>query len=76
MEDNQVTTQWNELRTLVEALELEAVKSDRGQFAAGVRLRKGLRLMKKQADLMVKFTKDREKVLRGELAAKKTSVAE
>lgn len=59
--DNQVLTAWNELKALVESLELDAVKNSKGIAAAGVRLRKGLRKMKTDAGALVKLTVELDK---------------
>lgn len=61
MDDNQVLAKWNELKSLVEALELDAHKNSRGVAAAGVRLRKGLRQMKARAGELVKLTVELDK---------------
>ena len=44
------------LRTMVESLESDALKVSRGNKAAGVRLRKSLRLIKGHTGDFVKFT--------------------
>lgn len=44
------------LRTLVESMESDVLKSDKGNKAAGVRLRKSLRSLKKTSGDFVKFT--------------------
>lgn len=59
--DNPVLAKWNELKDLVEALELDAVKNSRGVAAAGVRLRKGLRQLKARSAELVKLTVARDK---------------
>ena len=44
---------WKELRVLIESLELDMHKNASGNKSAGVRARKGLRLLKqKSADLV------------------------
>ena len=45
---------WKELKVLVESLELDVHKNANGNKSAGVRARKGLRLVKKQASDLVK----------------------
>ena len=47
-------TEWEELKVLVESLELDLHKNARGNKSAGVRARKGLRLLKKRAGELVK----------------------
>jgi len=44
------------LKTIVESLEADVLKSEKGNKAAGVRLRKSLRLLKGQVGDFVKFT--------------------
>ncbi len=61
MDDNVVLTKWNELKTLVETLELDLQKSARGVSAAGVRVRKGLRDLKARAADLVKTTVEIDK---------------
>lgn len=39
---------WHELRTMIDALEQDVNKNARGVSAAGVRARKGVRLLKKK----------------------------
>jgi hypothetical protein len=59
--DNPVLAKWQEIKTIVESLELDAVKNSRGTAAAGVRLRKGLRTMKAKAGELVKLTVELDK---------------
>mgnify|MGYP003152974921 FL=1 len=47
-------TEWEELKVLVDSLELDLHKNARGNKSAGVRARKGLRLLKKRAGELVK----------------------
>jgi len=44
------------IRTMVESMESDVLKSQRGNKAAGVRLRKSLRSLKKTSGDFVKFT--------------------
>ena len=46
--------EWKELKVLVESLELDVHKNANGNKSAGVRARKGLRLLKKSASDLVK----------------------
>ena len=59
--DNQLFLKWNELKCMVEEMEADIVKSSRGVNAAGVRVRKSLRLLKTRAQELVKLTLDNEK---------------
>ena len=47
---------YNEIRILVESIETDVVKSEKGNRAARVRLRKALRLLKNRSGDFVKFT--------------------
>jgi hypothetical protein len=60
MEDN-IVAKWRDLRALVEALEVDVAKSARGVGAAGVRARKGLRMLKTVAADLVKMTFESDK---------------
>tara|TARA_B100000214_G_C23974250_1_gene631876 strand:+ start:12762 stop:12965 length:204 start_codon:yes stop_codon:yes gene_type:complete len=61
-ESNVLLGQWEELKTLVESLESDVVKNAvKGNKSAGVRVRKGLRLVKKQATELVKATLTNDK---------------
>lgn len=59
--ENSVVTKWNELKALVQDLELDVQKNARGTAAAGVRARKGLRDLKSKAAELVKMTVDLDK---------------
>jgi len=49
-----ILDKWEELKVLVESLELDVHKNARGNKSAGTRARKGLRLLKTQASDLVK----------------------
>lgn len=63
--DNSILQKWAELKTLVESLELDIHKHASGNASAGVRARRGLRLLKTEAAALVKtsleFEKERKK---------------
>lgn len=59
--ENVVVTKWNEIKALVESLELDVVKNARGTAAAGIRARKGLRTLKSKAGELVKLTIELDK---------------
>lgn len=54
--------QWDQLKVLVESLEVDVKKSLRGNKSAGVRARKGLRLVKNSAAELIRssLTQDDE----------------
>ena len=49
-----ILNKWSELKVLIESLELDVHKNANGNKSAGVRARKGLRLLKQQASELVK----------------------
>ncbi len=51
---SKVIEKWEELKVLVESLELDVHKNARGNKSAGTRARKGLRLLKNAAADLVK----------------------
>lgn len=53
-----ILNKWDELRVLVESLEIDVKKTAKGNKTAGVRSRKGLRLLKQTAADLVKVTLD------------------
>lgn len=56
-----VLDQWNEIKVLVESLDLDLHKNAGGNASAGVRARKGLRALKNAAASLVKSTIQEEK---------------
>lgn len=63
--ENQIIETWNEIKTIMNELELHIVKNARGVAAAGVRARKGLRAIKAKASQLVKMTVDLDKAKKG-----------
>jgi len=51
---SKVLSKWEELKVLVESLELDIHKNASGNKSAGTRARKGLRLLKNSAAELVK----------------------
>lgn len=51
-----ILSKWQELRVLVESLEVDVKKTAKGNKTAGVRARRGLRQLKKEASELVKVT--------------------
>lgn len=58
--NSNVTSKWEELKTLVESLEDDVQKNATGNKAAGTRARKGLRTLKATAAELVKLTLGKE----------------
>ena len=56
-----IVEKWNELKVIVESLEQDVAKNANGNGSAGVRARRGLRLLKKEAADLVKLTLEVEK---------------
>ena len=52
---------WKEFKVLIESLDLDVHKNANGNKSAGVRARKGLRLVKKQAAELVKSSLSADK---------------
>ena len=59
--DNKILNKWQELKTLVESLELDIHKHANGNASAGVRARRGLRLLKNESAALVKASLEQEK---------------
>ena len=60
-----ILEQWNEIKVLVENLDLDVVKNANGNASAGVRARRGLRLLKTKSADLVKKTIHQEKERKG-----------
>jgi len=56
-----IVTKWNELKILVESIELDVHKNADGNASAGVRARKGLRTIKAEAATLVRLMIEEEK---------------
>ncbi len=61
-----VLEKWNELKLIVESVDLDVHKNAGGNASAGVRARKGLRALKTAAADLVKLTIASEKEEKGE----------
>ena len=53
--------QWNEIKVLIESLDLDVHKHANGNASAGVRARRGLRLLKTKSSELVKITIESDK---------------
>jgi len=58
---NPISEGWIELKVLIETIELDIAKNAGGNASAGVRARKGLRLIKTKAAEIVKLTVEIDK---------------
>ena len=56
-----ILDQWNEIKVLIETLDLDVVKNANGNSSAGVRARRGLRLLKNKSADLVRQTIEEEK---------------
>jgi len=62
---NSVLDKWNEIKVLVESIELDVHKNAGGNASAGVRARRGLRLLKTEVAGLIKQTIQVEKAKKG-----------
>ena len=63
--DNQIIEVWAQIKTIVEAVDLDVLKNAKGNNAAGVRIRKGLRLLKTNSAKLIKETVELDKTRKG-----------
>jgi hypothetical protein len=61
MSESNIRELWAEIKTLVESLDLDVMKNAGGNASAGVRARRGLRLLKTKSAELVKTTISVEK---------------
>jgi hypothetical protein len=61
MASSNILELWKEIQTLVESLDLDVMKNANGNASAGVRARRGLRLLKSKSAELVKTTIAEEK---------------
>jgi hypothetical protein len=61
-----LTEQWQEIKVLVESLDPDVNKHAKGNASAGVRARRGLRLLKTKIGDYVKLTINEDKARRNE----------
>ena len=52
---------WKEIKVLIESLDLDIAKNASGNSSAGVRARRGLRLLKSKSAELVKATIEKDK---------------
>jgi hypothetical protein len=56
---------WSEIKTLVETIDVDVAKHAKGNASAGVRARKGLRLLRNKTSELVKATLGKEETVEG-----------
>ena len=61
MSDANIANKWQEIKTLIETLEVDIVKNANGNASAGVRARRGLRALKGEAASLVKLSLENDK---------------
>ena len=66
MSSDTIVSAWNEIKTLVEQIEVDVTKNANGNASAGVRARKGLRTLKSKAAELTKATIEAEKSRKAE----------
>jgi hypothetical protein len=54
--DNLIISRWQEIKQMLIAVEFDIIKNAKGNASAGVRSRRGLRLIRKHALELVKLT--------------------
>ena len=60
-----ILDKWQDIKTMVESIDLDVHKNASGNASAGVRSRKGLRALKNAASELVKLTIEEEKTRKG-----------
>ena len=58
---NDLVQKWQEIKTLIESLEVDLAKNANGNASAGVRVRRGLRNLKSEASSLVKISLENDK---------------
>lgn len=61
MANSHIIDTWNKVKTLVESMEIDIQKNAVGNASAGVRARRGLRLLKKETTALIKSMVEIEK---------------
>jgi len=61
-----ILDRWTEIKVLVESLELDVHKNANGNASAGVRVRKGLRVLKKDVGDLVKLSITEDKATKSD----------
>jgi hypothetical protein len=61
MSNDSINDAWRRVKILVESMEVDIQKNASGNVSAGVRARRGLRLLKKEAATLVKSMVEVEK---------------
>ena len=59
--ETELMQKWEEIKVLVESLEIDIIKNANGNASAGVRVRRGLRNLKSEASGLVKVSLEKDK---------------
>ena len=59
--ETELLQKWQELKVLMESLEVDIAKNANGNASAGVRVRRGLRNLKSDASALVKISLEKDK---------------
>ena len=65
MSSNSILDKWQEIKVMIESIDLDVHKNASGNASAGVRARKGLRALKNASAELVKLTIEEEKTRKG-----------
>ena len=65
MSSNSILDKWQEIKVMIESIDLDVHKNASGNASAGVRARKGLRALKNASAELVKLTIEEEKSRKG-----------
>jgi len=56
-----IADKWDQIKVLIESLDTDVIKNCNGNASAGLRVRRGLRLLKKEAAELVKISLEKDK---------------
>lgn len=59
--ETELLQKWQEIKVLMESLEVDIAKNANGNASAGVRVRRGLRNLKSDASALVKISLEKDK---------------
>ena len=59
--ETELMSKWQEIKVLMETLEVDIIKNANGNASAGVRVRRGLRNLKSEASSLVKVSLEKDK---------------
>ena len=59
--ETELLQKWQEIKILMESLEVDIAKNANGNASAGVRVRRGLRNLKSDASALVKISLEKDK---------------